>query len=174
MIIWITGFSGAGKTTIAQALVSQLKETSPAVVLLDGDAIRAAIGDEQTGHDRASRLINAYRICRLAQLMESQGLTVVVATMSLFHEIHAWNRQHFDDYVEVLVEVDFDILQTRNARGLYGRVSSGDESNVVGIDISPELPTTPHLTLNNNFQDQSAHDLAQDIFNYLVQSPVSL
>ena len=72
-VIWITGLSGAGKSTIARAAVSQLRARGELPVLLDGDAIREAIADPHTAHDPASRLANAYRVSRLAKLFADQG-----------------------------------------------------------------------------------------------------
>ena len=86
-VIWITGLSGAGKSTIARAAVTQLRALGELPVLIDGDQIREAIADPNTGHDIASRLANAYRISRFAKLFAEQGHTVIVATMSIFHEI---------------------------------------------------------------------------------------
>lgn len=149
MIVWITGLSGAGKTTLAQETVNRLKASGKPAVLLDGDEVRWVIQDPTVQHDRESRLTNAYRISRLAQLLESQGLIVVVATMSLFHEIHAHNRQNFEAYLEVWLDVDLPTLQQRDPKGVYQRLAEGQEKNVTGLDIPAEFPKTPHLVINN-------------------------
>ena len=103
-VIWITGLSGAGKSTVARATAEQLRKIGPTPVLIDGDEIRAAIRDPHTGHDPSSRLDNAYRISRLAKLFADQGHMVIVATMSIYHEIHDWNRANLLGYFEVWVE----------------------------------------------------------------------
>jgi adenylylsulfate kinase-like enzyme len=160
MIIWITGVSGAGKTSVAKALVERLKAEAQHVLWLDGDQIREAIADPQTGYDRTSRLNNAYRLCRLAQLTESQGLLTVVSTMSLFHEIHQWNRAHFQDYFEVLLQVDWSVLQQRQVRAWHGEdVPDSVAENVVGLDIAPELPQSPDLLLENNATQAHFEDI---------------
>ena len=100
-VIWITGLSGAGKTTVAQAAARCLRLKGMHPVILDGDAVRDVVCDPHTGHDRVSRLANAYRICRLAKLLADQGHLVLVATMSLFSEIHRWNREQLPNYLEV-------------------------------------------------------------------------
>lgn len=163
MIIWITGLSGAGKTTLAQHVTEALKHRGAPVVLLDGDALRWVVQDPAVGHDRASRLTNAYRIARMAKLLEEQGLTVVVATMSLFHEIHAWNRQEFREYLEVWLEVDSTTLRKRDPRGLYTRFEQGTQSNVVGLDLPCEKPRAPHLVLNNNQPGQDFAPFTQAV-----------
>ncbi|RKZ63425.1 MAG: adenylyl-sulfate kinase, partial [Candidatus Parabeggiatoa sp. nov. 3] len=82
-VLWITGLSGAGKTTIARATQDILRSKSVCTVLLDGDQVRNVVKDESCGHDQANRLKNAYRISRLAKMIAEQGLVVIVATMSL-------------------------------------------------------------------------------------------
>lgn len=149
-VIWITGLSGAGKTTLATAAAEKLRAKGVQPVLLDGDAVRDAIRDPDTGHDRASRLENAWRICRLARLLASQGHTVIVATMSLFKEVYAWNRAHFSNYLEVYLKVDWPSLVARDARGLYSRFDEGNARNVAGHDLNFDEPSAPDLVLENH------------------------
>ena len=92
-VIWITGLSAAGKTTLAKAVVSQLRARGGSVVLLDGDELRAVFGAVTTdpqSHGREGRLALAMQYARLCRVLADQGLTVVIATISLFKEVHAW------------------------------------------------------------------------------------
>ena len=162
-VIWITGLSGAGKSTIARATVKQLHTQGEQPVLIDGDEVRNAIRDPHTGHDSASRLVNAYRICRLAKLLADQGHIVIVATMSIYHEIHSWNRRNCPNYFEVRVEVDLDALQSRDARGLYSRTNNGETSNVPGLDLDYERPLHPDLILTNNPPLRKPGELASEL-----------
>lgn len=164
-VIWITGLSGAGKSTIARATAEQLREIGTTPVLIDGDEIREAIRCPHTGHDPASRLANAYRISRLAKLMAEQGHTVIVATMSLFHEIHAWNRKHLPNYFEVWIEADLSTLQTHDARGLYSQAFNGVTHNVAGIDLAYERPENPDLILKNKPPFRNPEAMANEIIN---------
>lgn len=156
-VIWITGLSGAGKTSIAGRVVEQLRAGTTAI-LLDGDVVRQIVADPNTGHDAESRLVNARRICRMAQVLAAQGLTVVVATMSLFREIHAWNRRNLPGYFEVYLKVDLEVLRARDPKGLYSRSNCGDEGHLVGVDIPYEEPLHPDLVIGNN---GSADDIAE-------------
>ena len=168
-VIWITGLSGAGKSTVARATAEQLRKIGTTPVLIDGDEIRAAIRDPHTGHDPSSRLDNAYRISRLAKLFADQGHMVIVATMSIYHEIHDWNRANLLGYFEVWVEVSLPALRNRDASGLYSRFETGAAANVPGMDLDYERPVQPHLVLDNNptLQDPDALAgvLLETIFN---------
>ncbi len=162
-VLWITGLSGSGKSTIAAAAAEQLRARGERPVVLDGDAVRAAIADSKTGHDLTSRLANAYRISRLAQLLAEQGQTVIVPTMSLFREIHEWNRAHLPNYFETWVDVDWAELCERDACGLYSRAARGEVKNVAGFDLEYDRPAQPDLVLNNNPPLRPATELANEL-----------
>ena len=167
MVIWITGLSGAGKTCIAREVVRSLREQKQFTVLLDGDDVRVAINDPSIGYDRESRLINAWRICRFAKLLADQGLIVIIATMSLFKDVHAWNRANLPGYFEVYVKVSLDTLRRRDARGLYSRAHSGQTTEVVGIHLDYDEPQTPDLEIENNTDVENFSDQAQQILSML-------
>lgn len=149
-VVWITGYSGVGKSTIARRVQRVLGLRGREAVLLDGDEVRAAVADPGCGHDRVGRIANAYRIARLARLLASQGALVIVATMSLYHEVHEWNREHLPGYLEVLLEADLDVLRQRDPKGLYRAVECGTERNLCGFDLEAEPPARPHLRIRND------------------------
>jgi adenylylsulfate kinase len=148
-VFWITGLSGAGKSTLACCLFQQLRKRVTNVVLIDGDAFRAVMG-EDLGHHPEDRLRNAYRIARLCRLLSCQGLHVVCATMSLFHECRAWNRENLPGYFEVYLRVRRETLLARDPKGLYASALQGHLDNVVGVSLPFEEPQTPDLILDND------------------------
>ena len=105
MVIWITGLSGAGKTTLAKEIVNQLTTENIEPILLDGDQLREIFIDSTnqaiSSHDRSSRLTLALKYSGLARLLSEQGFWVIVATISLFKEVHDWNRKNLKNYYEV-------------------------------------------------------------------------
>jgi adenylylsulfate kinase-like enzyme len=163
MVVWITGLSGAGKSAIASEVRHGLAASGRAAVLLDGDEVRAAVADPAAGYNAAGRLANARRLTRLARIFEAQGLVVVVATMSLFHEIHEENRRAFRSYLEVLVDVDVDTLARRDPKGLYARAACDAATHLPGVVLAAELPRAPDLVIANDVDDPAfaAHAAAR-------------
>ena len=149
-IIWITGLSGSGKTTIAQEISSNLRAQGKAVVLLDGDELREIFGAStlnEKNHGRASRLLLAMQYSNLCKMIGAQGITVVIATISMFDEIHEWNRKNLSGYFEVYIKVSQDELRRRDPKGIYRKFDSGEIKNVAGIDLKVDEPKSPDLIL---------------------------
>ncbi len=145
-VIWITGLSGAGKSTLAQVLAPRLRAQGRAVVLLDGDELRevfGAVAANADNHGREGRLALAMQYARLCRILASQGLTVVIATISLFREVHAWNRAHLPGYFEVYLKVSVDELRRRDPKGIYRRFDAGELQHVAGLDLPIDEPEAP-------------------------------
>jgi glutamine kinase len=146
-VFWITGLSGAGKTTVGTALWRRLRASGRPAVFLDGDALRTVIA-EDLSHSLANRRRSAMRNARLCRLLADQGTDVVCATISLFHEVQRWNRDNIPGYCEIYLQVPMPELRRRDFKGVYAR--SGDSPNVVGLDLPAEVPQAPDLILENH------------------------
>ncbi len=147
-VFWITGLSGAGKTTVGEKLTERLRAAGRAVVFLDGDALRPAIA-EDLGHPVGERRRSATRNSRLCRLLSNQGVDVVCATISMFHEVQRWNRENIPGYFEIYLRVPMEEAERRDAKGLYARARRGEAAQVVGIDIAAEEPESPDLVVDN-------------------------
>lgn len=159
-VYWITGLSGTGKSTLAAAMVDSYRRMGKEAILLDGDEIRTAISDPSVQYDRASRLINAHRISRLAAMFSKQQLNVVVATISLFHEIHRWNRINIPGYIEVWLKASQQEAISLNGRGRKHFTLRGP---VMGIHIDPEFPLNADIELENDWELSSLPCIAENI-----------
>lgn len=168
--IWITGLSGAGKSTLAAPVAAALRVAGDQVVLLDGDELRAIFGSSATvaqSHERAARQDLALRYSRLCQMLSAQGLTVVIATISLFREVQDWNRENLPGYVEVFLDVPLDELRRRDPKGIYRRYDAGEISDVSGLDVLVDYPAAPDLHLAWQ-ADRSVEMLAREVLDRLT------
>ena len=142
-VLWITGLSGSGKSTLATQVVSQLREHRNDVVLLDGDALREVFQfktDNSQSYDHDGRLKLAMQYGELCKLLSTQGLTVVIATISMFREVYAWNRTHLPGYFEVYLKVPIQELRRRDPKGIYRRFDAGNLHHVAGLDLPVDEP----------------------------------
>jgi len=147
-VFWITGLSGAGKTTLGRELRNRLRAAGHPVTFLDGDALRSEIA-EDLGHSAGDRRRSAMRNARLCRLLAAQGANVVCATISLFHEVQRWNRENIPGYREIYLRVPMDELRRRDSKGIYAGAQRGDARDVVGLDVPAEIPEAPDLVLDN-------------------------
>ena len=147
-LIWITGLSGSGKTTIAKEVYKSIKKQNMACVLIDGDTMRE-INANDLGYSKEDRLKNAKRIANLCKFLVESEIIVVCATVSLFKEIHELNRQNIQNYYEVFIQCDLEELKKRDQKGLY----SSNNKNLVGISQNYDIPKKPHLLIENSKQD---------------------
>lgn len=153
MVIWITGISGSGKTTICDTIWRLAKPHIPELVNLDGDVVRDIFNDK-LGYEEPDRVRQIRRIQRLAKMLDAQGMIVLVAALYAHTDLLTWNRENFADYAEIYLDAPLALVQDRDPKGLYEMARSGEMKNVVGIDIpwhAPEAPTlrvemTPSLT----------------------------
>lgn len=150
-VVWITGLSGAGKTTFATALCKHLKLKYQNVILIDGDVFRGIIDD--FGYERESRIKSAIQYNALIAFLEKNDLIIIAATISTFNEIYHLNRQNFRNYFEIYIHCDLQALIERDKNGLYSGALNGKIPNVVGVDIPYEEPARAHFVLENSTLD---------------------
>lgn len=162
-VLWITGLSGSGKSTIACGLKDRLVQHNVPSVLLDGDALREVLGRTQD-MTPAGRLELASIYGRLARHLAAQGLVVICATISMFHDVRAWNRTNIRRYFEVYLRVPQDHLVSRDAKGLYARAARGPGvGELVGLGGDFEEPRNPDLVIDN-FGDTSVTGAIEQIW----------
>lgn len=149
MVIWIIGLSGAGKTTLANEVVTQIRQFKKNVVLLDGDIMRDVFAND-LGHTMADRRANADRICKIGKFLDDQNIHVICAILSLFHESRSWNRKNLRNYFEVFIDTPMQDLMLRDYKGLYRRFKKGEISDVAGMDIEFPHPENADLIIENN------------------------
>jgi adenylylsulfate kinase len=147
-VVWLTGLSGAGKSTIADALVPRLRELGAKVELLDGDVVRTHLS-KGLGFSREDRDINIGRIAFVAHLLARNGVTVVVAAISPYRAARDAARALIGEFLEVHVATPLDECARRDVKGLYKQAETGTlPTALTGRDDPYEPPLAAELTLD--------------------------
>lgn len=143
-VVWITGLSGAGKSTVAHMVWQRLRAQGDAAIYLDGDVLREMLG-RVDAHTPEQRLELAGTYARICHALAAQGMTVVCSTISMFHSVRRWSRANTPRYVEVYLRVPADELRRRDPKGLYAR----RDGKMIGVDLPFEEPEAPDLVIDN-------------------------
>ena len=119
-VIWITGLSGAGKTTLSKNLGNSLKKIGIPCILLDGDTIRSIFSEDKDNRDytNESRKRMAMKYSRLSLLLASQGYCVITSVIGMFKEIYSWNKKYLPGYYEIFLDIPISELKERSKRNL--------------------------------------------------------
>ena len=117
-------------------------------------------------YSRESRLELAFTYSRFCKSLVAQNINVVVATISLFHEVHEWNRQNIGGYKEVFLDTPLDELRARDPKGLYTAYDGGYTKDIVGLDMSVDFPKDPDLVVKFK-EDRSVDEIALDVVNLI-------
>lgn len=170
-VFWITGMSGVGKTTIANHLIAKLKANDLPTILLDGDMLRNALYSS-VGYTIEERKSLALSYAKLCELIANQGINVICATISLFHDVHAWNRNNISHYYEVYIRAPIEDIMARDPKKIYFNASTIENKSIVGLDLMMEEPLNPDVIIDND--DKTSPIIAADrIFNHYCNSQKS-
>ncbi|KOP23555.1 adenylylsulfate kinase [Hapalosiphon sp. MRB220] len=144
VIVWLTGLSGAGKSTIARGVESKLNTRNSLVEVLDGDEIRRHLSQE-LGFTKEDREINIRRIGYVANLLSRNGIVVIVAAISPYRAIRDEIRIMSQNFIEVYVDTPLEVCEARDVKGLYAKARSGQIKNFTGIEDLYEAPINPEI-----------------------------
>lgn len=166
-VIWFTGISGAGKSTIAAIVEERLRERRLSVHNLDGDELRHGL-NRDLGFSDADRAENIRRVGELVRLFNNVGMIVLVAAISPFREGRdaARNLAGPGRFVEVHVDTPLEVAEERDVKGLYKRARSGQLLNFTGIDSPYEAPLHPEVRIDSSFP--TPEDGADEVLRVLV------
>ena len=157
LCLWLTGLSGAGKSTIANLLEKKLFALGRHTYVLDGDRVRHGL-TRDLSYSKADRVENIRRITEVGCLLVDAGLVVIVACISPYRAQRDLARLQFrqDEFIEIYIDAPLEECERRDPKGLYAKARRGELANFTGIDSEYEPPKTPELCLNtvaNNAED---------------------
>lgn len=167
VVLWFTGLSGSGKSTIANAVEKKLVEAGRHTYLLDGDNIRHGL-NKDLGFTIEDRVENIRRIAEVCKLFVDAGTITLTAFISPLIEDRNNARNLLGDrFVEVFVDCSLEVCETRDPKGLYKKARVGEIKNFTGIDSPYEKPLNPEIAVRSDLQ--SPEECADEIIKYLIE-----
>jgi adenylylsulfate kinase len=172
-VIWFTGLSGSGKTTIAHEVEEALYSAGVPIEVLDGDVVRENLS-KGLGFSKEDRDINIRRITFVAHLLQRNGVFVITAAISPYEAIREEARAMIKDFVEVYADAPLDVCEQRDVKGLYAKARAGEIKGFTGIDDPYEPPSNPEVLCKTAEEDvdQSAKKVLDKLveLGYLVEA----
>lgn len=170
-LLWYTGLSGSGKSTIANAVDSLLFQRACHSYLLDGDNVRHGLNGD-LGFSDQDRIENIRRISEIAKLFVDAGLIVSTAFISPFRADRALAKSKIADaeFIEVFIDTPIEICEQRDPKGLYKLARAGEIKDFTGIDSAYEAPEQASIHINT--ADKTVEQCAQQVVNYLIEQQI--
>ena len=167
-VLWFTGLSGSGKSTIANEVQRRLFASGRHSFILDGDNVRHGL-NRDLGFTDADRVENIRRVAEVSKLMVDAGLITLVSFISPFRAERdlARNLMEEGEFIEIFVNTPLSVAETRDPKGLYKKARAGNLKNFTGIDSPYEAPENPEIEINTD--DMSLEDAAERVINGLIE-----
>jgi adenylylsulfate kinase len=163
--LWFTGLSGAGKTTITNILVKELRARGSKLEVLDGDIVRENLS-KGLGFSKEDRDTNIRRIAFVANLLSRNGVPVITAAISPYREIRDEAREMMNGrFIETYVKASVEACEERDVKGLYAKARSGEIKEFTGVSDPYEAPENPEITVDT--EAQSPEESAKQIVEFL-------
>ncbi|WP_454658314.1 adenylyl-sulfate kinase [Bosea beijingensis] len=172
-VLWFTGLSGAGKSTVADGLERRLHVRRKLTILLDGDNVRLGL-NRDLGFTEGDRVENLRRVAEVARLMVDAGLIVLCSFISPFAADRAMVRERLAStpFFEIFVDAPLDICEHRDPKGLYAKARRGEIRNFTGLDSAYERPAAPDLHLDSGQDDPD--ELAERVMRFLTERGIAV
>lgn len=163
-VIWLTGISGAGKTTLGLKLKSELERKYGHVEFIDGDSVREFFGGD-LGYSRTERILNVKRIAYAAMLVAKNGTNVIVANIAPYFEVRDYIRKLMKNYIQIYLKISVEQAMKRDVKGHYAKYINGELNNLVGLDDDYDIPRNPSLIVDTG--QKSVKESIQEILSFL-------
>jgi bifunctional enzyme CysN/CysC len=166
-VLWFTGLSGSGKSTIANLVEKKLHSLGKHTYLLDGDNVRHGL-NRDLGFTDADRVENIRRVSETAKLMVDAGMIVLTSFISPFKSERDMAREMLaeEGFCEIYVSTSLEVCEARDPKGLYKKARAGQLQNFTGVDSAYEVPENPEITVDSG--ESQAEDLAEEIVRMVL------
>ncbi len=146
IVFWITGLSGAGKTSLANGIKKKIRKKFGPTLVINGDDLRKIF--KLNKYDKSSRLEYTKQYSQFVKFITNQGVNVIFTVVGLFDRIRTWNRKNINNYVEIFIRTNVSKIKKKRKKRIY----LGKTHEIVGIQIKPEFPKRPDIIINNDFK----------------------
>ena len=150
ILFWITGLSGSGKTTLGNKIKKDINKIYGPTIMISGDDIRKIF--KLNGYEYKDRLQILTKYTQLAKYVTDQKINMILAVVGMIEAPRKWNRLNIDNYVEIYIKSKINNIINLNKKKIYHKKNSG---KIIGIDIKPEYPKNPDITIINSFKSSS-------------------
>ncbi|MEM9955105.1 MAG: adenylyl-sulfate kinase [Chloroflexota bacterium] len=150
-VLWFTGLSGSGKTTVAKALLPKLEERGMKIERLDGDVVRQSL-TKDLGFSKEDRDKNIERVTFVAKLLSRNNVGVLASFISPYAKTRDYVRQETTNFIEVYVSAPLEVCEERDVKGMYAKARSGEIKNFTGISDPYEAPENPDIIVPTHEQ----------------------
>lgn len=162
-VLWFTGLSGSGKSTISEKVYAELKERGYKIEHLDGDAVREVF--PTTGFSKEERDSHVKRVGYVASLLQKHGVFVVASFISPYQDARDFVRNMCEDFTEIHISTPLEVCEERDVKGLYAKARKGEIDNFTGISDPYEEPENPELEIDTT--DITPEEGVQIVLDYL-------
>ena len=166
ILFWITGLSGSGKTTFGKAIHKDIQKLYGPTLMISGDNIRKIF--YLKGHTKEDRLKILKSYCRFAKFITNQNINLIFAVVGMFNEPRKWNRKNISNYIEIYIKSNLKEIIKLKKKRIYHKKNIQD---IVGVDIKPEFPKKPNITIINSF-DKPKTKIAVQIIKKIKENIV--
>lgn len=163
-VLWLTGLSAAGKTTIAKAVCQELKNNGNNIHHLDGDEVRAA-SKEKLGYSKEDRDKNISLAVEIAKKYQDQGVNVIASFIAPYQKHRRWGRERLENYIEVYVDSPLEVCEARDPKGMYKKARAGEIEFFTGITDGYEEPENPDIHLKTDLM--SVEECVEEVLKFL-------
>lgn len=167
-VLWFTGLSGSGKSTISERVFEILQEQDYEVEHLDGDVIRDIF--PKTGFSRKDRTEHIKRVGYLASRLQTHGVFVIGSFISPYQDARDFVRNLCDDFTEVYISTPLEECERRDVKGLYEKARKGEITQFTGIDDPYEVPENPELIIGT--AEKSVEEAVQEVLDFLSSKAI--
>ncbi|MDC1112482.1 adenylyl-sulfate kinase [Candidatus Pelagibacter sp.] len=155
ILFWVTGLSGAGKTSISNKIYKSIRDSYGKTFYINGDEMRKIL--DLKSYNNLDRKKGGIKYSKLFKKITDQNINVLFAGMALFNDVRSWNRKNVKNYLEIYIKTDLKNIIKKKYTKIYRK-----KSNLVGVDIKPEFPKNPDIIIYNNFS-KSIEKLSEEL-----------